>query len=248
MANKVYEVGFSTMVVAPTNKYKLIEENNNNALHLMPELKKLREEFFQKWVKMKQTEKTKPVKVVRSKNIWQRPIARKYNKDWAVEVEVGDFLYGLVRILKPAIIIETGTFEGFSGVRMAQALKDNDRGMLFTIDQKNYGAKKMFDEYEVTNWVKPIIGKSPEALKKLISTKKADFIFLDNGHQYNILSAELDILDKHIKVGTYIAGHDYYSQTNTVGLAVNDFIKRNEGKYQNLPIDGGNGIFILRKL
>ena len=30
--------------------------------------------------------------------------------------------------------------------------------------------------------------------------------------------------------------------------AYDDFIKNNLGKYQNIPIDGGNGIFIMRKL
>ena len=52
MANKVHEIGYSPMIVAPTNKYKLMEENyDGNALHLMPELRKLREEYFQKWIK-----------------------------------------------------------------------------------------------------------------------------------------------------------------------------------------------------
>ena len=52
MANLVCKKRYSRMIVAPTNKYYLMKEQyDSNALHLMPELKKLREEYFRKWVK-----------------------------------------------------------------------------------------------------------------------------------------------------------------------------------------------------
>jgi len=56
MANMVHKKGYSGMLVIPTKKYKLMKENyDNNALHLMPELKQLREKYFKKWIKNAKT-------------------------------------------------------------------------------------------------------------------------------------------------------------------------------------------------
>jgi len=54
--------------------------------------------------------------------------------DAGVEIEVGEFLYALVRILKPANVLETGTHHGIGASYMGQALKDNGEGHLDTIE------------------------------------------------------------------------------------------------------------------
>jgi len=58
------------------------------------------------------------------------------------EVEVLDFLYSLVRTVKPRLIVETGTFTGVSTLRMAEALRDNNDGKIITVeyDPKVYAA------------------------------------------------------------------------------------------------------------
>jgi predicted O-methyltransferase YrrM len=50
------------------------------------------------------------------------------------EVEVLDFLYALVRALKPRLIVETGTFTGVSTLRMAAAMRDNGGGRIITVE------------------------------------------------------------------------------------------------------------------
>jgi len=50
------------------------------------------------------------------------------------EVEVLDFLYSLVRTIKPRLIVETGTFTGVSTLRMAEALRDNGDGKIVTVE------------------------------------------------------------------------------------------------------------------
>src|ERR1044071_5258126 len=52
----------------------------------------------------------------------------------ASEIELGDFLYGLVRLIKPKTVLETGCYLGDTSVRIAQALKKNGYGMLMTCD------------------------------------------------------------------------------------------------------------------
>jgi len=52
----------------------------------------------------------------------------------ASEVEVGDFLWGLTKILKPDIVIETGCYLGYTSKRIGEALFSNGKGCLFTCD------------------------------------------------------------------------------------------------------------------
>jgi predicted O-methyltransferase YrrM len=70
---------------------------------------------------------------------------------WPVEVEVCDLLYGIVRALKPARILELGTNIGFSAAAMALGLRDNARGwdgndsaggLLITIDTVDFSARE----------------------------------------------------------------------------------------------------------
>jgi predicted O-methyltransferase YrrM len=51
-----------------------------------------------------------------------------------VEVEVGEFLYGLVRMVKPDRVLETGTHKGISASYMGLALRENAQGVLTTVD------------------------------------------------------------------------------------------------------------------
>lgn len=51
-----------------------------------------------------------------------------------VEVEVGEFLYGLARMTKPERILETGTHFGISTAFMAMALRENGFGKITTIE------------------------------------------------------------------------------------------------------------------
>jgi predicted O-methyltransferase YrrM len=50
------------------------------------------------------------------------------------ELEVLDFLKSIVLTTKPRLIVETGTFIGYSAIKMAQGLKANGFGKLITIE------------------------------------------------------------------------------------------------------------------
>ena len=62
--------------------------------------------------------------------------------DAGVEVEVGEFLYAIVRVLKPDHVLETGTHWGIGASYMGQALKDNGGGQLDTIEFLGHIYKK----------------------------------------------------------------------------------------------------------
>jgi len=54
--------------------------------------------------------------------------------DAGVECETGEFLYSMVRMLKPDHVLETGTHWGVGSSYMGLALKDNNHGDLDTIE------------------------------------------------------------------------------------------------------------------
>lgn len=54
--------------------------------------------------------------------------------DAGLECETGEFMYGLVRVLKPYHVLETGTHWGIGASYMGLALKENMHGHLDTIE------------------------------------------------------------------------------------------------------------------
>jgi len=232
--------------VVPTKNWELLPESNDtNALHCTKEIHEVREEYFKKW-----SHKNTEIKKVKSK-VLKYPVLRNRFAILAIDIESGEFLYSLIRITKPKNVVETGTFEGFSTIHIAQALKDNGSGVVWTVDHKDYGAKKIFEEQEFSEkLIKTIIGNSPDVLKKIVSENEIDLAFLDNGHTYVILMAELEILHKHLKKNSYIIGHDYFnpSHLNSVHAAANDFYKKYQTDYEKIGIIGGEGFFVLRKI
>jgi predicted O-methyltransferase YrrM len=54
--------------------------------------------------------------------------------DMAVEVECAEFLHALVRLLKPELVLESGTGRGMASLYIARALKANKAGRLITFE------------------------------------------------------------------------------------------------------------------
>lgn len=51
-----------------------------------------------------------------------------------VEAEVAEFLYALVRVLKPKVVVESGTGRGYASLALATALAANGDGVLHTFE------------------------------------------------------------------------------------------------------------------
>jgi len=167
---------------------------------------------------------------------------------WEIEPQVYPLIYGLVRAIIPNQVVETGTFTGKSTASIAKALKDNKHGFLWSIDIKDFEAGKRLEEEKLTKFVKLIIGQSPQALEKIMSENEIDFVFLDNGHLYPTVSAELEIVHKYLITKGYVMGHDYRPEHKGVFPAINDFLARHVDEYEKVTITSENGFFIIRKL
>lgn len=95
--------------------------------------------------------------------------------DMAVELEVAEFLYALVRIEKPSIVIESGSGKGYSTLAIAGALQRNGRGSLRSFEPedefRSIAKARTEDIPNVT------IYKGDTTINNL----SADLVFLDSG-------------------------------------------------------------------
>jgi len=97
----------------------------------------------------------------------------------SAEVEVLDFLKALVTMVKPELVVETGTFSGLSTLRIAEGLKQNGLGRVITCewDKKVYeAAKKRFAESGLAKW---IVARNESSLEMKVDGR-IDMLFCDS--------------------------------------------------------------------
>ena len=132
----------------------------------------------------------------------------RYSKhdDGGVEVEVGELLYSMVRILKPQHILETGTYSGISALYMAQALKENNSGDIITLEidsTHKLRAEKLWKACEVEKYVGCIMQNS---LDYELPGMQYDMMFLDS--EPEVRFKELVKFFPCLKPGGYVFLHD----------------------------------------
>lgn len=125
--------------------------------------------------------------------------------DGGVETEVGELLYGLIRVLQPENILETGTYTGISSLYMAQALKDNTHGHITTLEIEETHKKRaenLWNACGVNGYVTCKLQRSLEYMP----SEKYDFMFLDS--EPDIRFSELVRFFDNLKRGGYVLIHD----------------------------------------
>lgn len=103
-----------------------------------------------------------------------------------VEVETGEFLHALVKLYKPRHVIETGTHLGISSMYMAQAMDENDKGHITTMEvlpEFKEWAEELWEDLELNHRIDCILESSLEVpMDKL--PKEVDIAFLDSEPQF----------------------------------------------------------------
>lgn len=121
-----------------------------------------------------------------------------------VEQEVGALLYGLVRMTKPLICIETGTLVGDSAEWIGRALRDNGAGRLITCDidpARIEPARERLKDLPVD-----VVQTTGQEL--LASHAAMNFVHIDSGDP-NCRELELMTLDeRNITPGGLVCWHD----------------------------------------
>lgn len=152
--------------------------------------------------------------------------SKPYPMDYSIIGESGPFLYKLCKIVKPELIIETGVAYGVSSSYILQALHENEKGKLISIDsifrpwqtKGMIGAaipKNLRDRWELK------IGTSETILENILTNSSPIDIFLhDSLHTYKNMSFEFQKSWPFIKKGGFLLSDDVTSNN-----AFNDFYK-----------------------
>lgn len=135
-----------------------------------------------------------------------RPASRYDQIPWhGVEQEVGALLYGLVRMTKPKICVETGLLVGDSAEWIGRALRDNkEGGTLVTcdIDEARIGPGK---ERLRDLPVEVVLGKGQDVLA---SYPMMDFVHIDSGDPQCRENELMSLGEHNISPGGIVCWHD----------------------------------------
>ena len=134
----------------------------------------------------------------------------------------GYFLYVLVRSLKPDIFVETGVSGGESSTFILQAMEDNKKGKLYSVDFPQAivekGLTTISPEGKSSGWLIPdylkhrwelTLGKSEDVLPPLLEKLgKIDIFFHDSLHTYDHMLFEYNTCWDYINDGGILISDD----------------------------------------
>ncbi len=128
--------------------------------------------------------------------------------------EEGDFLYSIVRHVRPQRTIEVGLANGLSAVFIAQALRDNGTGRHTAIDPFQntdwQGAgMALVSAAGLSNLVDLVELPSHQALPDLERAGvRVEFVFVDGSHLFDYVLTDFLCIDRLLTVGGLIAFDD----------------------------------------
>jgi predicted O-methyltransferase YrrM len=134
----------------------------------------------------------------------------------SAELEVLDFLKSLILLLKPDLIVETGTFIGHSALVMAQALETNGRGRLVTIEYDAVVFEKAKENIASSNLRRRIEYRNGSSLEQTIDGP-IDILYSDS--DVNIREQEVRKFLPQIRPGGLVLIHDASSHFKVVRAA-----------------------------
>jgi len=167
----------------------------------------------------------------------------------------GKFLEMISHMIRPAAILEIGTFTGYSAICLAKGL--NTEGQLHTIDidpELQYLARHFFEKTGVQEKIIQHIGDALEIIPLL--DYSFDLVFIDADKE-NYLNYYNLIFDKVRSGGFILADNalwdgkvvmsDGKSDKETKGIKqFNDFVSKDK-RVENMLLPLRDGIMILRK-
>jgi len=127
-------------------------------------------------------------------NLWEATDAD------SAEKEIGEFIYGLIRLIKPKVVVETGCYLGDTTIMIEKALQDNKYGELYACDIDEKCVEKTQKKVKSKVFLKTGI----DLIKEL--GNKIEFAFIDSG--YNCRGEEIVELLKYLSKGQMFLLHD----------------------------------------
>ena len=165
---------------------------------------------------------------------------------WNISRITAEFIYNFIVDGNMKNVIEIGTSNGYSGIWIGKALKKTG-GKLTTIefyDKRIVLAKENFETCGVNDIIEIKQGSAITILEYLPEDYMIDFAFVDANKKEYIDFFHL--LDKHLKVGGYIACDNVISHAAKVQTFLED-INRNPN-YENVVLPLPAGLSLGKKL
>lgn len=180
---------------------------------------------------------------------------------YQVKSEITELL-GIIKDLKPCRILEIGTAKGGTLFLFSKVLPDNaeifsiDRGMPFETFFRRWRVRffESFVKHKNNMHILQLNSHSKstfERLKKMLSGKKFDFLFIDGDHTYIGAKKDFEMYSKLVKKGGIIAMHDVALHPPEKNCNVYKFFNELQKKHRTKKIientkQGWGGIGILK--
>lgn len=188
----------------------------------------------------------------------------------SVQPEVGRLLYGLARNLKPRLVVETGSFLGYSALCLGQALAENGAGHLHAFDlfpprpwlespvagacgDSLAAARRHIAAAGLSAWVTFHQGDSAGRIRETLGSQRetVDLAFIDGDHRIPGCLRDWEALDPLIGEGGIIVLHDTSPDAGWLGprwlLEKLDQTARERYACITLPLVDGAGMALVQK-
>jgi len=165
----------------------------------------------------------------------------------------GRLLSLLSKMQQPGLILEIGTYTGYSALCLAEGLKEN--GKLITIDpneETNAFAKRYFNRSAFKDKIELMAGQAASVIPAI--TEPFDLVFIDADKRNYALYFDL-VIDKVRSGGLIIADNVLWSgkvienDLDKDTQAIHDFNKKvsEDTRVENLLLPVRDGLMLLRK-
>lgn len=156
------------------------------------------------------------------------------------------FLYGLVRALKPKVVLETGTHRGKATLYMANAIHDNGIGKLYTCDPNDgwdqVGNFRKFPDFEKFITFKVIRGLDWDEPKDI------DFFFCDGFHGKQDVIEEIEHYFPRLTDRAVVVFHDCDENPENDTTGVNAALTEKGLKYIHLMSQNRMRVYVHENL
>jgi predicted O-methyltransferase YrrM len=171
-----------------------------------------------------------------------------YPLEYTLDNNSGLFLYALCKIIKPEKVVETGVAYGLSSMYILQALFENKKGTLYSIDSvfSPWQSKEMIGSaipsHLYDNW-RLVFGSSSEKLKDTLSSLGSlDIFFHDSLHTYKNMKFEFETAWPFVNKDGFLISDDISGNN-----AFQDFYSKISLKPFILPQNEKSFLGILKK-
>lgn len=158
---------------------------------------------------------------------------------FTAETEVLDFFYALTRLVKPAHVLETGTWLGLSACAIGRALRHNGFGHLTTLEVNPEAHATAVENIEGSR-LSDVIDARLASSMEFAPTCRYDLAVFDS--ELGLREAEFRRFRPHLTDGAFVVFHDAAAHHQVVAEGLRRLI--GEGALSGLEFPTPRGLFV----